>query len=200
MTSGSDGKQSTYNVGDQGSIPGLGSSPREGNGNPLQYSCLKKSHGQRSLADGLESEGLQRVGHNWVTKHVCMRMAKNKKFVKLKDLSASNLIFGRLFYAGHHFFFFNISIILNVYTMSEEQMNSQCHFFRTHGKDKLFSTAFPHIVGLTIRTALSHLELLETHSWCLIILGIPFFLFLPPVIPRGEGVRLWVIRWSSGKQ
>ena len=106
MTSGTDGKQSTYNVGDQGSIPGLGSSPREGNGNTLQYSCLKKSHGQRSLADRLESEGLQRVGHNWVTKHACMRMSKNKKFVKLKDLSASNLIFGRLFFAGHHFFFF----------------------------------------------------------------------------------------------
>ena len=32
-----------------GSIPGLGRSPGEGNGNPLQYSCLEKSHGQRSL-------------------------------------------------------------------------------------------------------------------------------------------------------
>jgi len=30
-------------------IPGLGRSPGEGNGNPLQYSCLEKSHGQRSL-------------------------------------------------------------------------------------------------------------------------------------------------------
>ena len=28
-------------VGDAGSIPGLGRSPREGNGNPLQYSCLR---------------------------------------------------------------------------------------------------------------------------------------------------------------
>ena len=33
---GSDGKASTYNVGDLGSIPGLGISPGEGNGNPLQ--------------------------------------------------------------------------------------------------------------------------------------------------------------------
>ena len=31
------------------SIPGLGRPPREGNDNPLQYSCLDKSHGQRSL-------------------------------------------------------------------------------------------------------------------------------------------------------
>ena len=34
-------KTSAYNVGDLGSIPGLGGSPGEGNGNPLQYSCLE---------------------------------------------------------------------------------------------------------------------------------------------------------------
>ena len=38
---GSDGKASAYDVGDLGSIPGSGRSPGEGNGNPLQYSCLK---------------------------------------------------------------------------------------------------------------------------------------------------------------
>ena len=37
----SDGKVSACNAGDQGSIPGLGRSPGEGNGNPLQYSCLE---------------------------------------------------------------------------------------------------------------------------------------------------------------
>ena len=39
---GSDGKVSAYNVGDPGSIPGSRRSPGEGNGNPLQYSCLEK--------------------------------------------------------------------------------------------------------------------------------------------------------------
>ena len=34
-------KESTCNAGDTGSIPGSGRSPGEGNGNPLQYSCLK---------------------------------------------------------------------------------------------------------------------------------------------------------------
>ena len=34
-------KASAWNVGDQGSIPGSGRSPGEGNGNPLQYSCLE---------------------------------------------------------------------------------------------------------------------------------------------------------------
>ena len=38
---GSDGKVSAYNAGDLGSIPGLGRSPGEGNGDPLQYSCLE---------------------------------------------------------------------------------------------------------------------------------------------------------------
>src|SRR5574341_143378 len=38
---GSDGKASAYNVGDLGSIPGSGRSPREGNGTPLQHSCLE---------------------------------------------------------------------------------------------------------------------------------------------------------------
>ena len=38
---GSEGKASACNAGDSGSIPGSGRSPGEGNGNPLQYSCLK---------------------------------------------------------------------------------------------------------------------------------------------------------------
>ena len=38
---GSDGKASVYDAGDPGSIPGLGRSLGEGNGNPLQYYCLE---------------------------------------------------------------------------------------------------------------------------------------------------------------
>ena len=38
---GSDGKASAWNAGDQGSIPGSGRSPGEGNGNPLQHSYLE---------------------------------------------------------------------------------------------------------------------------------------------------------------
>ena len=39
----SNGKESACNAGDLGSIPGLGRAPREGNGNPLRYSCLENS-------------------------------------------------------------------------------------------------------------------------------------------------------------
>ena len=38
---GSEVKASAWDAGDPGSIPGLGRSPGEGNGNPLQYSCLE---------------------------------------------------------------------------------------------------------------------------------------------------------------
>ena len=41
LIGGSEVKAPACNAGDLGSIPGLGRSPREGNGNPLQYSCLE---------------------------------------------------------------------------------------------------------------------------------------------------------------
>ena len=43
FSGGSEGKESARNAGDPGSIPGLGRSPGEGNGYPLQYSCLENS-------------------------------------------------------------------------------------------------------------------------------------------------------------
>ena len=51
---GSDGKESTCNAGELGSVPRLGRSPGKGNGNPLQYSCLE------NLMDG---------GAWWATVH-----------------------------------------------------------------------------------------------------------------------------------
>ena len=47
---GSNGKESAWNAGDLGSIPGLGRSSGGGHGIPLQYSCLENPHGQRLLA------------------------------------------------------------------------------------------------------------------------------------------------------
>jgi len=45
---GSDGKASVDNAGDPGSVPGLGRSPGEGNGNPLQYYCLENPMDRRA--------------------------------------------------------------------------------------------------------------------------------------------------------
>ena len=44
------GKKSACNAADMGWIPGLGRSPRGGNGNPLQYSCLRNPMNRRALA------------------------------------------------------------------------------------------------------------------------------------------------------
>ena len=51
---GSDGKESTRNVGDLGSITGLGRFPGGGHGNPLQYSCLENPHGWRGPMERTE--------------------------------------------------------------------------------------------------------------------------------------------------
>ena len=60
---GLDGRASAYNVGDPGSIPGLGRSPGEGNGNPLQYSAWKIPWTE----DPGRLQSMQRVGHDWAT-------------------------------------------------------------------------------------------------------------------------------------
>ena len=63
---GSEVKASVCNVGDLDSIPGSGRFPGEGNGNPLQYSCLENP---RDLGAwwAIQSTGSQRVGHDWAT-------------------------------------------------------------------------------------------------------------------------------------
>ena len=54
------GKESTCQAGDAGSIPGSGRSPGEGNGNPLQYSCLGNP-----MDRGAWGATVQRVAKSW---------------------------------------------------------------------------------------------------------------------------------------
>ena len=63
---GSDGKKSACNAGDLGSIPGLGRLLGEGNGYPLQYSCLENSM-DRGAWRTIVPMGLQRVGPDSAT-------------------------------------------------------------------------------------------------------------------------------------
>ena len=58
--SGLVGKESACNAGDWGLIPGLGRSPGEGNGNPLQYSCL-----ENSVDRGAWQAALHGITKNW---------------------------------------------------------------------------------------------------------------------------------------
>ncbi|XDC64506.1 hypothetical protein R6Z07M_015688 [Ovis aries] len=60
------GKASACNAGEPGSIPGLGRSSGEGNGNPLQYSCLENPMDRGAWLGAVH--GFERVGHNLATK------------------------------------------------------------------------------------------------------------------------------------
>ena len=62
----SDGKESACNAGDMGSFPASGRSLGEGNGNPLQYSCLENPMYRGTW--GASVHGAIRVGHNLATK------------------------------------------------------------------------------------------------------------------------------------
>ena len=77
---GSDGKESTCNVGHPGSTPKLGRSPGREPGNPLQHACLENPHGQRRLA------GYSPWHHkeSYTTKQLCTRS------VPLPTLSSSH--------------------------------------------------------------------------------------------------------------
>ena len=93
---GSDGKASAYNEGDQGSIPGLGRSPGEGTGTPLQYSCLENP------MDG---------GAWWATVHrVTKSQTRLSNFTSLHFLRFSNCVILDVLYIiilhSELFFFF----------------------------------------------------------------------------------------------
>ena len=83
-------KESACSAGDSGdmvSIPGLGRSPEEKHGNPLQYSCLENPMGRGAW--WLQSIGSQRGGHDWnylAHTHMCIkvnyRLSLLTKFLK----------------------------------------------------------------------------------------------------------------------
>ena len=57
---GSESKESAFNAGDLGSVPGWGRSSGEGNGNPLHYSCL-----ENPVNTGAWKAAVHRVAKNW---------------------------------------------------------------------------------------------------------------------------------------
>ena len=69
-------EESACNVGDPGSIPGLGRFPGEGNSNPLQYSCLETSMDRGAWWATVH--GVTRVGHNLLTKSHKVLQEKKK--------------------------------------------------------------------------------------------------------------------------
>ena len=87
FSGGSEVKESAFNVGDLGSIPGLGRSPGEGNGNPLQYSCLENPmdrgawwatvHGVTKSRTRLSDFTFTLVYPNTWSKNICKQIINN---------------------------------------------------------------------------------------------------------------------------
>ena len=94
---GTDDKESTWNAEDPGLIPGLGRSPRGGNGCPLQYSWLENSMNRGRL----ESTGLQRVRHDWEHMHMHTGYEGNVRAEKPKGTQGRNLERDK---SGHFYF------------------------------------------------------------------------------------------------
>ena len=85
---GSDSEESAYNAGDLGSTPGLSRSPREGNGNPLQDSCLENPMDRGAWQ--AQCMGSQTVWHNWMTNtftsrvYVCLEGTIHLLLIKME--------------------------------------------------------------------------------------------------------------------
>ena len=69
---GLSGKESTCQAGDSGSIPGSGRSPGEGNGSPLQYSCLRNP-----MDRGAWRATVHRISKSWGTNNVIIKVTHN---------------------------------------------------------------------------------------------------------------------------
>ena len=79
------GKPSACHVGDSGSIPGLGSSPGEGNGNPLQYSCLESPMDRGAWQATVHR--VSRIGYDLATKERERDSHDDKYTSKLEQLT-----------------------------------------------------------------------------------------------------------------
>ena len=80
------GKESACNTGDLGSIPGLGRSPREGNGNPLQYTCQENPMDRgawRTTDPGITKSGTQ-VKESAVTERLTLSLSKVNPVYQVK--------------------------------------------------------------------------------------------------------------------
>ena len=130
---GSEVKVCACNVGDLGSIPGLGRSPGEGNGNPLQYSCLENP------MDG---------GAWWATVH---GVAKSR--TRLSDFTSHNCC---TYCCAFLLWELSVSVLaLGVLTLNldvEAQEYGQAHHYqKPHNRDSLSSFLDTQIIFVSVK-------------------------------------------------
>ena len=87
---GSDSKESACNMGGLGSVPGLGGSPGEGNGNPLWYLAWRIPWTEEP--GRVQFMGSQRVRHNGVTKHTHAMQQENSEDKETNKFCGNNLV------------------------------------------------------------------------------------------------------------
>ena len=122
MCSSSDGKASACNAGDLGSIPGSGRSPGEGNGNPLQYSCLENSMDrgawQATVHRVAESDRTERLTRMYILFHVHFHSGLSK-----------GIAYNSLWYTGRPFFCVYTSLHLLILNFQSNPLPLQCYLF-----------------------------------------------------------------------
>ena len=117
-------------TGDIGSITGLERSPRGGNCNPLQYSCLENSLDR--VAGGLWSIGSHRVGHDWASEHeheskVTWAVSQHLNEYQRVNMWAywSSLRDCLSNFANYIFFYYNFPIIFWIFSDLEKNKTKQ---------------------------------------------------------------------------
>ena len=87
----SDGKESAWNAGDAGSVPGSGWSSGEGNGNPLQHSCLENSMDRGALWATIH--GVMKLDTDgWLTHTIIYTQSDPSQECGLTDCSPAEVI------------------------------------------------------------------------------------------------------------
>ena len=110
---GSVSKKSTCNAGDLDSIPGLGISPGEGNGYPLQYSGLENS---------MDSGAWRAIVH-WVTKSRTQLSNLHFSFLQYVILIQSSAHQKSFSLTGRSYFFFFFFALENIHSSSSFKLN-----------------------------------------------------------------------------
>ena len=106
---GSGGKESAYNAGALGSVLGQGSSPGEGNGNPLQYFCVENSTDReawRATVHGVVKSQTHRATNTCTSKVMSWKLVAWAKFPGATS-------FMRSVSTIYHTFFFSLTFILH---------------------------------------------------------------------------------------
>ena len=118
------GKESACNSGDLGLIPGLGRSPGEGHGNPLQYSCLENPMDRGSW----QSMRSQRVGCDLATKPPPPLYNPLLSLFTLNAQIVSDLASRRLFQGDSCILLTYLQYFLSIYFLAQSIPGSSCTF------------------------------------------------------------------------